>query len=72
MDFSANLSFAVPEIILAVSAMVLLVWGAFQGKSNPVFQIAAIASLIAAAVAAAWAPQGSAFGARCGWPRMTG
>ena len=63
MDFSANLSFALPEIILAVSAMVLLVWGAFQGKSNPVFQIAAVAALIGAAVAAAWAPQGSAFGA---------
>ena len=63
MDFSANLSFALPEIILAVSAMVLLVWGAFQGKSNTVLQIAAVAALIGAAVAAAWAPQGAAFGA---------
>ena len=42
MEFSANLNFALPELILAGSALVLLVWGAFQGKTNVVFQIAAV------------------------------
>ncbi len=31
MSLSADLSLAVPELILAGSALALLVWGAFQG-----------------------------------------
>ena len=58
---SADLSLVVPELILAISALVLLVWGAFQGRVTTVFNTAAVAVLIAAAVAAAMGNHGRAF-----------
>jgi NADH-quinone oxidoreductase subunit N len=59
--FAADLSLAVPELILAGSALVLLLWGAFAGKGGPLFVAASVAVLVAAAVAAAFAPYGEAF-----------
>ncbi|MEO8812163.1 MAG: NADH-quinone oxidoreductase subunit NuoN [Caulobacteraceae bacterium] len=53
---------ASPELILALSALILLVWGAFQGRINTAFSFAAVVALIAAAVAAAVGPLGRAFG----------
>jgi NADH-quinone oxidoreductase subunit N len=53
---------ALPELILAGSALVLIVWGAFQGRSSALFNFAAVVALAAAAVAAALAPTGRAFG----------
>ena len=61
MTFSANLSLVLPEAILAASALVLLVWGAFQGKATPLFTLASVAALIAAAAAAVLGPHGHAF-----------
>jgi NADH-quinone oxidoreductase subunit N len=61
MTFSANLGLAMPELILAGSAMVLLVWGAFQPKTGMVFTLASIAALAAAAIAAATGPLGRGF-----------
>ena len=61
MTFPQNLALALPEAILAVSALVLLIWGAFQGKANTAFVVASAAALVAAAVAAAVGPQGVAF-----------
>jgi len=59
--FSNELALAVPELILAGSALILLVWGAFAGKGGPLFTGASVLVLIAAAVAAAFGPFGSAF-----------
>ncbi len=59
--FAADLSLAVPELILAGSALALLVWGAFAGKGGPALTIAGIAALVAAAVAAVVGPDGEAF-----------
>jgi NADH-quinone oxidoreductase subunit N len=59
--FSAELSLAIPELILAGSALVLLVWGAFAGKGGAVFNTAAVAALVGAAMAAAFGPFGQAF-----------
>ena len=61
MTFPQNFALALPEAILAVSALVLLVWGAFQGKASLAFVTASAAALVAAAVAAAVGPQGVAF-----------
>jgi NADH-quinone oxidoreductase subunit N len=61
MTFSANLSLVLPEAILAGSALVLLVWGAFQGKVTPLFTLASVAALIAAAAASVLGPHGHAF-----------
>ena len=36
MTFSANFSLVLPEIVLAIAALVLLVAGAFRGKVGPV------------------------------------
>ena len=53
---------AAPEVILAVSAMAILVGGAFGGRNSSGFAtISAVAALIGAAVAAAWGEQGTAF-----------
>jgi NADH-quinone oxidoreductase subunit N len=62
MDFTSALSIAVPELILAVGALVLLVGGAFGGDraARPVAACAAVV-LISAAVAAMVGPLGSAF-----------
>ncbi len=56
------LGLAAPELILAVSAMLILVGGAFGGRgSSGVASLSAVAALIGAAVAAAWGDQGVAF-----------
>jgi hypothetical protein len=53
---------AAPELILAVSAMAILVGGAFGGRGSSGFASwSAVAALIGAAVAAAWGEQGVAF-----------
>jgi NADH-quinone oxidoreductase subunit N len=61
MTFSQNFMLALPEAILAGSALILLLWGAFQGKATVAFTTACAAALVAAAVAAAVGPQGIAF-----------
>jgi NADH-quinone oxidoreductase subunit N len=62
MNFQAAALLASPEIILAVSTLALLVWGAFQSRMNFAFAGAAVLVLIAAAVVAAIGPLGRAFG----------
>jgi NADH-quinone oxidoreductase subunit N len=57
---SAELSLAIPELILAASALVLLVWGAYAGGGR-IFTALSVAALVGAAVAAAFGPFGSAF-----------
>ncbi|MET0337983.1 MAG: NADH-quinone oxidoreductase subunit N, partial [Caulobacter sp.] len=61
MNLSSALSLALPEVILAASALILVVWGAFQGRSNPIFSGAAVLVLLAAAAVAAMGPHGVAF-----------
>ncbi|WP_426030258.1 NADH-quinone oxidoreductase subunit NuoN [Caulobacter sp. DWP3-1-3b2] len=61
MTFADNFSLVLPEVILGVSALVLLVWGAFQGKTTPLFTSAAVLALLAAAVASVVGPHGHAF-----------
>jgi NADH-quinone oxidoreductase subunit N len=56
-----DLSLAHPELLLAASALVLLVVGAFRGKSGPVFDGVAILALVGAAVLAATGPHGRGF-----------
>jgi len=51
-----------PEITLALAAMALLIWGAFQTRGhNAAFTAAAVAALVAAAIVAATGPLGTAF-----------
>jgi NADH-quinone oxidoreductase subunit N len=58
-----DLGLAAPELILAGSAMVILVLGAFLGRrSSPLCSWLAVLALIGAAVAAAWGEQGRGFG----------
>jgi NADH-quinone oxidoreductase subunit N len=61
MNFSASLPLAGPELILAGSALLLLVWGAFQPRAGAIFTYAAVAALAAAAAVAATGPLGRAF-----------
>ena len=58
--FSADLALAVPELILAVSALLLVVWGAYAGGGR-IVSWAAVAALLGAAVTAALGPCGQAF-----------
>jgi NADH-quinone oxidoreductase subunit N len=62
MTFYGALQVALPEVFLAISALVLLVFGAVSGKGGPklVSVLAAVALLVAAALAAV-GPLGSAF-----------
>lgn len=46
MTFSANFSLVLPEVVLAIAALVLLVAGTFRGKVGAIFTLAAVASLI--------------------------
>jgi NADH-quinone oxidoreductase subunit N len=62
MSLSFDASRALPELILAVSALVLLIWGAYARRTGPVFTHAAVLALLAAAVAAVVGPAGRAFG----------
>ena len=59
--FSNDLALALPELILAVSALLLLVFGAFAQRSTTVVGAGAILALLAAAVAAIVGPTGKAF-----------
>ncbi len=59
--FMSSLSLAWPEVLLAIAACVLLVWGAFQGKVTALFNGVAILSLIGAAALAVVGPHGTAF-----------
>src|SRR5271170_960071 len=61
MTLSSDASLAIPELILAGSALALLVWGAFQQRTGALFTFAAVAALGAAGVAAALGPTGRAF-----------
>jgi NADH-quinone oxidoreductase subunit N len=50
---------ALPEIVLAVGAMVLLMFGAFRGeRSATTVNVAAIALLVAAGLLVLWLPEG--------------
>ena len=62
MNLSLDAMLALPELILAGSALVLLVWGAYAKSTGPIFNHAAVLALIAAAVAASIGPAGHAFG----------
>ena len=61
MIFSADLGLAYPELILAVSALLLLVVGAFAPKATIAVSSAAVLALLAAAVVAATGPLGKGF-----------
>jgi NADH-quinone oxidoreductase subunit N len=61
MNVSADLGLAFPQLILAVGALLLLVWGAFQPRATTALCAAAVVALLGAAVAAATAPLGRAF-----------
>jgi NADH-quinone oxidoreductase subunit N len=61
MSSQSIVSLALPELILGISALVLLVWGAFRGRADPAFLVAAFVALLAAAVATAVDPLGKAF-----------
>jgi NADH-quinone oxidoreductase subunit N len=53
---------ALPEIVLAGAAMLLLIWGAYAKRTGPAFNLAAVVALAIAAYAAATGPGGRAFG----------
>jgi NADH-quinone oxidoreductase subunit N len=61
MTLSAELAVAHPELILAIGALVLLIWGAFAPKASAAIGWAAVLLLIAALVASAVQPFGTAF-----------
>jgi NADH-quinone oxidoreductase subunit N len=52
---------ASPELLLVGATLLLLVWGAFQGKANTAFTIASVLALCGAAVVTMVAPLGRAF-----------
>ena len=58
---SQSLLLASPEIILALSALALLIWGAFAGRAGPAFTAASVAVLAVAAAASVFGPHGRAF-----------
>ncbi len=62
MRLPLDVTLALPELILAGSAMILLAWGAFAKKTGPVFVLAAVVGLAAAAFTAATGQEGRAFG----------
>src|SRR4051812_29769407 len=61
MNFSAELAVAYPELILAIGALALLVFGAFAPRLSTVVGWASVVLLAAAAYVAATQPLGSAF-----------
>ncbi len=61
MTFSADLALAHPQLILAIGALVLLVWGAFTPKATAIIGAAGVLVLLAAAAAAATGPLGRGF-----------
>ena len=61
MTFSQDLALATPELILAISALGLLVVGAFAPRATTALMLASIGALILAAWAAAVGPIGRGF-----------
>ena len=61
MILSNDLALAVPELILAISALVLLVFGAFAPRATNALTLAAMGALALAAWAAAVGPIGRGF-----------
>ena len=61
MDLSGALSIALPEVFLAVTALVLLVVGAYAKKAVSFVSLLAGVALVIAAVLAAVGPAGTAF-----------
>ena len=61
MTFSADLGLAYPELILAIGALVLLVFGAFAPKAARLVGWGGVLVLAAAAVQAATGPFGRGF-----------
>ncbi len=61
MNFSADISLALPEVILAISALTLLVFGAFAPRQTNALMVASMAALAAAGYAAAVGPMGRGF-----------
>jgi NADH-quinone oxidoreductase subunit N len=61
MIFSHDFALALPEAILAASALILLVWGAFQPKAVTAVNAGAALALVLAALAAMFGPRGVAF-----------
>ncbi len=61
MTFQNAAALAGPELILIISALSLLVWGAFQKSTSVLFTVASMAALVAAAVVSAMGPFGRAF-----------
>ncbi|HEV2365049.1 MAG TPA: NADH-quinone oxidoreductase subunit NuoN [Caulobacteraceae bacterium] len=62
MTAATLFTLSAPEVLLAVSALLLLIWGAYAATPGPLFRTAAAAALVAAAVVAAVIPAGRAFG----------
>jgi NADH-quinone oxidoreductase subunit N len=62
MNVSADIGLAFPQLILAVGALLLLVWGAFAPRATVAVSAAGVVALLGAAVAAATGPLGRAFG----------
>jgi len=56
--FVLTAALALPELILAGSALVLLIWGAFRRRGGGLFTLASMAALAGAGVAAAVGPLG--------------
>ncbi len=61
MDLNSSLALAWPEIVLAVGAMALLVFGAYAPKATPAVGGGGVVVLLGAAFAAATQPLGVAF-----------
>ena len=59
--FPSAAEVASPELILAVGTLVLLAWGAFQGRTGAAFTLVSMAVLAAAGLAAAFGPLGRVF-----------
>ena len=61
MTFSADIALAGPELVLAASALVLLVVGAFAPRATTVMTLGSIAALALSAYEAAFGTQGRGF-----------
>ena len=61
MTFSADIALAGPELVLAVAALVLLVFGAFAPRATTAMTIGSTAALAIAAYFAAFGTQGRGF-----------
>jgi NADH-quinone oxidoreductase subunit N len=62
MNVYADIGLAFPQLILGAGALLLLVWGAFAPRATAQVSAAGVVVLLGAAVTAATAPLGRAFG----------